>query len=80
MIPTYALRIRQVRQEKGKTQSEFAFEIGTTKNQLSKYELNKQETPLSIIIAICKKYDIDANWLLGLTDSKNPCFKIIVTE
>lgn len=66
MIPIYAQRIREVRQKAGLTQTEFAQAIGTTKNQLSKYELNTQDTPTKIIIAVCDNFKVDANWLLGL--------------
>lgn len=66
MAPIYAQRIREIRQKEGLTQSEFASSIGTTKNQLSKYELGIQDTPTKIIIAVCTKYGVDANWLLGL--------------
>lgn len=68
MIPIYAQRIREVRQAAGMTQTEFAMAIGTTKNQLSKYELGTQDTPTKIIIAVCNRFDIDSNWLLGLTE------------
>ena len=66
MTPIYAQRIREVRQRAGLTQSEFAFSIGTTKNQLSKYELGNQDTPTKVIISVCEKYHVDANWLLGI--------------
>lgn len=66
MTPIYAQRIREVRQRAGLTQSEFAFSIGTTKNQLSKYELGNQDTPTKVIISVCEKYNVDANWLLGI--------------
>lgn len=71
MIPVYAQRIREVRQNAKLTQAEFAQTIGTTKNQISKYELNTQETPLKIVIAICNKYNIDANWLLGIGEGES---------
>lgn len=69
MIPIYAQRIREVRQKAGLTQTEFALAIGTTKNQLSKYELGTQDTPTKIIIAVCEKYNVDANWLMGIKDA-----------
>lgn len=69
MTPIYAQRIREVRQNAGMTQTEFAQAIGTTKNQLSKYELNTQDTPTKIIIAVCKRFNVDANWLLGLENT-----------
>lgn len=70
MTPIYAQRIREIRQKNKMTQSEFAKTIGTTKNQLSKYELNLQEVPTKIIIAICEKYNITADWLLGIRESQ----------
>ena len=70
MQPVYAQRIREVRQSTGLTQTEFAQAIGTTKNQLSKYELGTQDTPTKIIIAVCEQYKVDANWLLGLNEKK----------
>ena len=66
MTPIYAQRIREVRQAAGMTQTEFAMAIGTTKNQLSKYELGTQDTPTKIVIAVCNRFGIDANWLLGV--------------
>lgn len=68
MTPIYASRIREIRQKVGLTQSDFAKTIGTTKNQLSKYETGTQETPVKIIIAVCKVYAVNANWLLGLSE------------
>lgn len=68
MIPVYATRIREIRQKLGLTQSNFAKAIGTTKNQLSKYETGTQDTPTKIIIAVCKVFEVNANWLLGLSD------------
>ena len=66
MATVYAQRIREVRQKAGLTQTEFAQTIGTTKNQLSKYEVGTQDTPTKIIIEVCLKYNVDANWLLGI--------------
>ena len=66
MTPIYAQRIREISQRAGLTQSEFAASIGTTKNQLSKYELGNQDTPTKVIISVCERYNVDANWLLGL--------------
>lgn len=70
MTPIYAQRIREIRQQAGLTQNDFAVSIGTTKNQLSKYELGNQDTPTKIVIAVCQQYNVDANWLLGLNESR----------
>ena len=70
MVSIYAQRIREIRQGTGLSQTDFAKTIGTTKNQLSKYELNIQDIPTKIIIAVCTQYNIDANWLLGLNEKE----------
>lgn len=67
-MPTYAKRIREIRQKNGLTQPQFAEKIGTTKNQISKYELDKEPIPVKHIIKICKVFNISADWLLGLKD------------
>lgn len=66
MSTTYALRIREIRQKHNLTQTQFAFKIGTTKNQLSKYETGLQEVPTKIIIAVCNTFNVSADWLLGI--------------
>lgn len=79
MTPIYAQRIREVRQAAGMTQTEFAMAIGTTKNQLSKYELGTQDTPTKIIIAVCNRFTVDANWLLGI-NAVNPNSVMVITN
>ena len=79
MTPIYAQRIREIRQKQSMTQTDFAKTIGTTKNQLSKYELNLQEVPTKIIIAICEKYNISADWLLGIGESQQGKLSILST-
>lgn len=75
MVPIYAKRIRQIRQELGLTQPEFAMRLGTTKNQISKYELNKEPIPVKHIIKICDEFNVSADWLLGIGESKVIEFK-----
>lgn len=83
MNTPYSIRIREIRQKNKLTQTEFAFMIGTTKNQLSKYETGVQEIPTKIIIAVCQKFNVSADWLLGLretilTTEFDPSFKAIM--
>jgi len=68
MTTIYGKRIREIRQAAGLTQTEFARRIGTTKNQLSKYELGIQDTPTKIIISVCEQFNANANWLLGIEE------------
>lgn len=65
-MSTYAHRIREIRQNYNLTQPQFADKIGTTKNQISKYELGKEPIPVKHIIKICEVFNISADWLLGI--------------
>lgn len=65
-MPIYAQRIRELRQHNSLTQPQFADRIGTTKNQISKYELNKEPIPVKHIIKICEEFCVSADWLLGI--------------
>lgn len=65
-MSVYAQRIREIRQIHNLTQPQFAERIGTTKNQISKYELNKEPIPVKHIIKICKEFCVSADWLLGI--------------
>lgn len=73
-MPLYSQRIRELRQNLGLTQPEFANKIGTTKNQVSKYELNKEPIPVKHIVKICEEFNVSADWLLGIGENKEEEF------
>ena len=64
----YGKRIKEIRTERGLTQTEFAKIIGTTQKNVSKYELEFLDLNTETIILICKKFDVSADYLLGLED------------
>lgn len=64
----YGQRIKEIRIEKGLTQTEFAKILNTTQKNISKYELEKLDLSTDIIILICKKFNISADYILGLED------------
>lgn len=76
MSTTYALRIREIRQKHNLTQPQFADKIGTTKNQVSKYELNKEPIPVKHIIKICEVFKVSADWLLGIDKEEDTTAEI----
>lgn len=73
-MPIYSKRIRELRQKMGLTQPEFANRIGTTKNQISKYELNKEPIPVKHIVSICEEFNVSADWLLGIGETRGNDF------
>ncbi len=54
--------------EKGISQQAFAKSIGTTQGTVSKWLSGIQEPRFSQIKNICKIYNVDANFLLGITE------------
>lgn len=64
----YIERIKQFRQATGTTQAQIAETLGITHQQYFKYEKGINELPIRYLVAICKAYNLSADWLLGLTD------------
>ena len=65
----YGQRIRELRLEQGLTQNELAQAINTTQKSISKYETEYLDLNTDMIIALCKYFNVSADYLLGLTDS-----------
>ena len=64
----YGQRIRELRIEKGLTQTELAKILNTTQKSISKYETEFLDLNTNTIIALCKFFNVSADYLLGLTD------------
>lgn len=64
----FGQRIKELRLEKGLTQSEFAAKINTTQTNVSKYELEALDLKTETILNICNTFNISADYLLGRED------------
>ena len=62
----YAQRIRDLRIDHDKSQAQIAAILGTSKNQVGKYERGEQEMPIKHLIALCEYYNVSADYILGL--------------
>lgn len=62
-------RLKEVRKGKA-SQKQIADLLNTTQQQISKYEQNIQEIPCRHIITLAKFFNVSADYLLCLTDSK----------
>ena len=62
-------RLRDMREDKEKTQAEIAELLGTVREQYNKYELGKQELPMHHFITLAKFYNVSLDYLAGLTDT-----------
>lgn len=64
----FAERLKEIRKEYNLSQMQFGKSIGATYSAISYWELGINEPKISYVIAICKKYGVSADYLLGLTD------------
>lgn len=62
----YNERIRALRENIGKNQTEIAKMLGTSQSYYSEYELGKRELPIKHLIKLCAYYQVSADWILGI--------------
>lgn len=66
-MKSYQDVIRELREDNDFTQAAVASAIGiSTVTQYSKYERGINELPIKYLIAICKFYNVSADYILGL--------------
>ena len=64
----YAARIRQLREDHDKTQQQIAELLNVGQKTYSDYELGKTRIPLESVIKLAKLYDVDMNYICGVSD------------
>lgn len=62
------VNLKQFRQKLKLTQATAAEGIGIDQRQWNRYENGKNEIPVRYLREICIKYQVSADWLLGLTE------------
>lgn len=65
----YAQKIRGLREDKDLTQAQIAELLGTTKNQIGKYERGEQEMPIKHLVKLAKFYNVSADYILSLPEN-----------
>lgn len=66
------LRLRELREESKRTQEEMAKNIGCSQQTYSRYELHTTELPLQKLIFLAEFYHTSTDYLLGITDCREP--------
>ncbi len=66
----YIKRIHDLREDSDKTQQEIAEYLGTSQTMYARYERGANEMPIRHLIALCKYYNVSADYILGLDESK----------
>ena len=67
---TYAERIRELREDKDLTQRQIADMLGVAQTTYSQYELSKRSMPIDYLIALCRYYNVSADYILGIGSRK----------
>ena len=67
----YVKRIRDLREDRDKTQQEIAQVLGTSQTMYARYERGANELPIRHLIALCRYYGVSSGYILGLKDTMN---------
>ena len=62
-------RLKDIREDHDLTQSDVAKLLGTTRQQVSKWEIGAQMMGVDKYIKLAKYYNISVDYLLGLIDT-----------
>ena len=62
-------RIKELREDNDKTQNEIAKYLGMKQPQYCRYENGLRDIPSDILVALCKYYDVSADYILELKNS-----------
>ena len=65
-------RIRALREDNDLTQKEIAAILNMSQTGYSKYETGENDIPTKILIDLAKYYNTSIDYLLGVTDIKEP--------
>ena len=66
----YIRKIRNLRQDSDYTQDYVAHYLGTSQTMYARYERGANELPIRHLIALCKLYNVSADYILGLDSKK----------
>ncbi len=65
-------RIRNLREDKDMTQTKMAQILGMSQTGYSKYETGENDIPTNILIKLADFHHTSVDYILGLTDVKEP--------
>ena len=68
----YTPRIRNLREDSEKSQQQIANILGTSQTMYSRYERGLNEIPYRFLLKLAKHYDVNLDYLSGITKIKRP--------
>ena len=66
------MRIKDLREDNNLTQEEVAKHLNIRQNTYSQYENGQRQLTLVCLIALAKYYKTSTDYILGLTDKREP--------
>ena len=66
----YIKRMRDLREDRDKTQQEIADILGTSQTMYARYERGANEMPIHHLLTLCRYYGVSADYILGLKDKE----------
>ena len=66
------MRIKDLREDSDLTQKEIADFLHIKQNTYSQYENGHRQLPIDFLIALAKYYKTSNDYILGLTNKRNP--------
>ena len=66
------MRLRDMREDKDLTQQAVAAYLHVSQNTYSQYENKRRQIPLGILVRLAIFYNTSTDYLLGLTDVREP--------
>lgn len=69
----YIKKIRDLREDHDKTQSEIAEILGTSQTMYARYERGANELPIHHLITLCNYYNVSADYILGIKNNPVYC-------
>lgn len=65
-MSSYMQRLRNLREDHDLTQAQVAKVLGTSQTMYARYERGASELPIRHLIALCRHYQVSADFVLGL--------------
>ena len=63
----YRQRIRDLREDADKTQTQIADYLGTSQTMYARYERGANELPIHHLISLCTLYHVSSDYILGIS-------------
>lgn len=64
----FAIRLKEIRKEKGLTQKQLASEIGASERGIQQYELGERKPAYDALITLADYFDVSLDYLCGRSD------------